>query len=68
MATYVNTHSEGKSKTSKECLARAKNFKESELKAQVNEKAFQKFQEKHSVGVNKATPSDGSISTRDSRF
>ena len=64
VATYINTHSSGKTRTSKECLARAKNFKESDLKAEVNEKAFEKFQEKHSVVHNKATPSDGNISER----
>ena len=65
MATYLNTHSSSKvNRTNKECLARAKNLKESDLKAEVNDKAFEKFQEKHAVTVNKATPSDGSISTR----
>ncbi|XP_078494967.1 dnaJ homolog subfamily C member 2 [Ciona intestinalis] len=47
VANYINTHSSMKGRSGKECLARAKNLKESELKAEVNQKAFEKFQEKH---------------------
>uniref|UniRef100_H2ZMK7 DnaJ homolog subfamily C member 2 n=1 Tax=Ciona savignyi TaxID=51511 RepID=H2ZMK7_CIOSA len=62
VATYVNTHSATKGRTAKECLARAKNLKESELKAEVNQKAFEKFQEQHQSEA--AKPSDADITKR----
>lgn len=68
VATYINKHSNGKTRSGKECLARAKNLKESELKQVVNQKAFEKFQEKHSVVSNQVKPSDGNISTRHGLF
>lgn len=43
---YINTHSNtSKKRTPKECLARAKNLKGDELKAEANQKVFQRFQE-----------------------
>nr|CAB3238879.1 dnaJ homolog subfamily C member 2 [Phallusia mammillata] len=64
VANYVNTHSSVKTRTGKECLGRAKNLKESELKAEANQKAFAKFQEKHLAETKKAVPTDDVITQR----
>lgn len=68
VANYVNTHSSVKTRTGKECLSRAKNLKESELKAEANQKAFAKFQEKHSTETKKAEPTDDVITQRFGAF
>ncbi|XP_076806773.1 dnaJ homolog subfamily C member 2-like [Clavelina lepadiformis] len=64
VAKYLNTHSSLKGRSGRECLARAKNLKESDLKAEANQKAFEKYQEKHSAEVKTLGPSDNDITKR----
>jgi len=64
VATYVNTHGLVKTRSGKECLARAKDLRSADLKAEANQKAFSKFQEKHVTDARKSQPTDGSITQR----
>lgn len=55
VANYIQTHGNCKvPPTAKECLSRAKNLQESDLKQAVNKKAFEKFQDQHNVQTNKS--------------
>jgi len=66
VANWINSHGSSVRRSPKDCLSRAKNLKESELKAEANQNAFQKFQESHQIVQEKhqAQPKDGEISQR----
>nr|XP_039265501.1 dnaJ homolog subfamily C member 2-like [Styela clava] len=54
VAKYINTHSQtGKQRVGKECLGRAKNLRDTELKAKANQKVFERFQENQKTSSGK---------------
>jgi len=66
VADYLNSHGASLKRDAKECLIEAKRMKENEMKAKVNEKAFEKFQEDHQIDQqkNQACPQGGDISQK----
>lgn len=66
VSNWINSHGSSVKRNPKDCLSRAKNLKESELKARTNDRAFERFQESHQPEQvkNAAKPKDGEISQR----
>lgn len=65
VANYIFTHSSsGKQRTGKECLARAKNLKDKDLKVQANQKVFERFQENQKSSASGKKVDDVEISQR----
>ena len=58
----MNVHGASKSRTSKECLSKAKKLNDSDLKEDTNKMAYQKFKEEHLTTT--AKPQGGEISER----